>query len=75
MRDQLVSIQRLALPAITKCFRTMSMAAVQVLVGALPLDLQVKKKHLNARVLRLNSDIIIGSVEIKANEVQQKEER
>ena len=45
MRDQLNSAQRLALVAITRCFRTTSTVALQVLAGCLPLDLQVELEY------------------------------
>lgn len=58
MREKLVSAQRPALLSVTRCFRTTSTAAVQVLAGTLPLDLQVEKESLLTHTLRFNRDLI-----------------
>lgn len=50
-------------------------AAFQVLPIVLPLDLQVEKKHLLARVLRLNCDIDSGSIQFSSDEIQGKIDR
>lgn len=54
MKENLESAQRTALLSITRCFRTSGMSAVQVLAGALPLDLQAEKEYLLTHVLCLN---------------------
>lgn len=71
MREKLESAQRPAL-SITRYFRTTSKAAVQVLAGALPIDLQVEKEHLLAQVPSLNRDIGYCPIHFRADEVQRK---
>lgn len=44
MRNKLLEIQRPALLDITWCFRTVSTAALQVLAGCSPLDLEVERE-------------------------------
>lgn len=53
MRDNIISSQRMALLDITRCFRTTSTIALQVLAGTLLLDPQVEKKSVLSHVLRL----------------------
>lgn len=75
MRKKLVSAHKPVVLQITRCFRTTSTAAVQVLAGTVALDLQVEKECLLARNLRMNRDIDLGPVHICAYEVQRKAER
>lgn len=71
MRAELKSAQKLVLLSITRCFRITSTAAVQVLNGALPLDLQVEKESFLVYVLRLNRDLRYGPIPYSVGEIQR----
>ena len=70
MRDKLNSAQHLALVAITRCFRTTSTVALQVLAGCVPLDLQVELEHNMAQLRRFRKVATLGDTKIFPSEVQ-----
>ena len=69
MRDRLNSAQRLALVAITRCFRTTSTIALQVLAGCLPLDLQVELEFNLTQLRRFQRAATLGNTKIVPSEV------
>ena len=70
MQDRLNSAQRLALVAITHCFRTTSTVALQVLAGCLPLDLQVELEFNMIQLHCFPRAATFGNTKIVPDEVQ-----
>lgn len=75
MGDKVESAQRSAFLSITRCFRTTNTATVQVLAGALTLNLQVEKKSHRAHVLRLNRYLNFGQIHFSEDKIEGKFER
>lgn len=75
MRDKIESAQRSAFLSITRCFRTTNTATVQVLSGALTLNLQVEKESHRAHVLRLNRYLNFGQIHFSEDEIEGNFER
>ncbi|KAL1467769.1 hypothetical protein MTO96_041943 [Rhipicephalus appendiculatus] len=62
---RMVTIQRVALSAITGAYRTRSTAALQVLLQAAPIDLELERLNAEFRLLALRRHVAFGSLRFR----------
>jgi ribonuclease HI len=74
IKNKLLQIQRKAALGMTKCFRTTSTVALQVLAGLIPLDLVAEKEVKIYRLQKKNENIEYYGLEIQRDEIEDEED-